>query len=161
MSNNILGSIKYTVHSKSVQSWQGEKVIWFFRQSSFRNVTVSSVNTLQSYIELVMLFWHWSIPHYRWSPLSFMWIAIKINPFTGNTLKVVHSGSLRIRERVTSLKGSNLQSKIRLCPMVVLVQRNSAVLKCMPQLSLLTLHCFTSQSGFGLQELDPCQRKLK
>lgn len=70
-------------------------------------------------------------------------------------MAVVHSASMRMRERITSLKGSNLQSKTRLHSTVVLVQRNSAVLKHMPQLSLLTLHCFTLQSGFGLDELDP------
>lgn len=36
-----------------------------------------------------------------------------------------------------------------------------SVLKHMPQLSPLTLHCFTLKSGFGVHELDTCQTKLK
>lgn len=111
MSNNILGSIKYTVHSKSVKSWQGEKVIWFFRQSSFRNVTVSSVNTLQSYFELVMLFWHWSIRHYRWSPLSFMWIAIKIAVLKMCTkVKTGSYGHIRIQINIWSFRSHMVEA---------------------------------------------------
>lgn len=50
---------------------------------------------------------------------------------------------------------------MRLHPTGGLVQINSAGLKLMPQLSLLTLHRFTLQSGFDLYEPVPCQRKLK
>lgn len=84
-----------------------------------------------------MLFCHWSVAHHRWSQLIFMSITIKINPVTGNTLAVACSRSMRMRERIASLEGSKVQSNTRLCPTVVFVQRNCAVLKHMPQLSPL------------------------
>lgn len=90
-----------------------------------------------------------------------MWKSIKINLFRGNIQGVVHLSSMRMRERITSIKGSNFQSKIQLHPTGGFIQQNSAILKEVSPLSLLTLHCFILTSSLCACEPDPCQMKLK